>query len=554
MDPKLFRTLRDALAQLYQDKADIRRVVADAGLNVARIDFEGSAVNSWDEVLREAEKHHQVEGVLQMVAMEYPDNRPFRAVYETYLQATGTSSKPQPPQVRRWWPVLLTTLALISVGGGSWYWRTYGRITDPNGERPQVAAFLTSTASQTATATVALTPTVTSSASTPTVAATVAPSPVAALLTITPTVAILATATALPVAPTTNALCVFAFLVLDEQSEAPIKGAALTVIVGVRQETGVSDSTGYFLAQLPCADAQVVAARVRVRAAMYAPYNRSVNLTGALTEIYLASTGGAATAESPTPTITPVATPTATVTAASSSDLQILDEGLTADTYLLEGAAIDQFAVGADLVVYAEPNPGVEVAIALLKVIGQSPTALSAQAILVDPNRPIRTRMRVDDNLNFLSTSQLVPVFDYAAGYLFRPGRVRLRPEHALTVGDQLQALEFERIDGEIIDALPSATIMEITTIGASKIVAAVELITGTWPVTGTIVGLVEEPFLQPTLTVVVSPTVTSIAEQTVALTPTATRRPQPPELEIGIQGAGAVSTIQLKAPETPEP
>ena len=176
----------------------------------------------------------------------------------------------------------------------------------------------------------------------------------------------------------------------------------------------------------------------------------------------------------------------------TSADLRVLDNGLTDNTYLIEGESHTQFNVGADLVVYAEPIPGTEVAIALMKVIGKGPNSLTAQAILIDPKTEIRARMRVDDQLTFISQSRLVPVFAYADGYLLREGRVWLRPEHGLTVGAQLQALEFERINGEIIDALRTDSIMQITSMGVDGQVAAVALITGTWPVTGTIVSLVE--------------------------------------------------------------
>lgn len=194
-------------------------------------------------------------------------------------------------------------------------------------------------------------------------------------------------------------------------------------------------------------------------------------------------------------------------------DLRILDTGSTNNTYLIEGNSHTQFKLGDDLVVYAEPNPGTEVAIALLEVIRINPTSLTAQVILIDPETEIRTRMRVDDQLTFLSTSQLVPVFDYADGYLLRPSRIRLRPNHELAVGAQLQALEFERIRGEIVDALRTDTMMQITNIGVDGQVAVVKLITGTWPMTGTIVSLAEKPLL------ILDTTPTSLPTATVTLT-----------------------------------
>lgn len=201
-----------------------------------------------------------------------------------------------------------------------------------------------------------------------------------------------------------------------------------------------------------------------------------------------------------TPPASQDAQPVAQPATAGTVDLLVLDDGPTANTYLIEGASHTQFAIGADLVVYGEPIPGTEVAIALLKVIGQSPNSLTAQALLIDPENDIRARMRVDDQITFLTESHLVPVFDYAAGYLLRPSRIRLRPEHGLAVGAQLQALEFERINGAIVDALRTDTILAVTNLGVDGQVAAVELLTGTWPVTGTIVRLVEGPLVSPSV------------------------------------------------------
>jgi hypothetical protein len=213
-----------------------------------------------------------------------------------------------------------------------------------------------------------------------------------------------------------------------------------------------------------------------------------------------------ATSVVPTDTAAPTVLPTATLSPTVSTPptdtppvppktavgLQVLDEGLTENTYLLNGRDVELFDIGDDLVVYGEPNPGTELAVALLKVIGKSQNALTAQAILKHPDVEIRTNMRVDGELAHLSESQLIPVFDYVVGYLLRPTRVRLRPGHELAVGAQLQVLEYERIGGEIIDALRTDTVMQITDIGASGAVAAVELVAGEWPVTGTVVSLME--------------------------------------------------------------
>ena len=208
-------------------------------------------------------------------------------------------------------------------------------------------------------------------------------------------------------------------------------------------------------------------------------------------------------------TVASISPPTTTVAPETLVGLRVLDGGVQDHTYLIEGNDIGQFSIGDDLVVYGEPIPGTEVAIALLKVIGKSPNSLTAQTILIDPRYEIRIRMRVDNNLGHLSESQLIPIFDYVDGYFLRPTRIRLRPDHGLAVGAQLQALAYERIGGAIVDALPMEPLvqMKIMNLGLDGQIAGVELLAGEWPVTGTVVSLVEaftSP-ISPTLTDVVS-------------------------------------------------
>ena len=66
------RTLRVALARLYPDVRNARRVARDAGLDVGRIDFAGSAADVWFYVIGEAEKARRVDALLAVVRDEYP--------------------------------------------------------------------------------------------------------------------------------------------------------------------------------------------------------------------------------------------------------------------------------------------------------------------------------------------------------------------------------------------------------------------------------------------------------------------------------------------------
>ena len=66
--------LRSALANLYPTQDDAQRVVADAGLNLAYIRFSDKAINNWNNILLEAEKHDCLDALLEVVLQEYSAN------------------------------------------------------------------------------------------------------------------------------------------------------------------------------------------------------------------------------------------------------------------------------------------------------------------------------------------------------------------------------------------------------------------------------------------------------------------------------------------------
>jgi len=128
--------------------------------------------------------------------------------------------------------------------------------------------------------------------------------PLLATPTATPTLAA-------PLSPSTPAaqLCAFAFIVLDAQSEEPIRRATVSLIVGLHHDSGVTDSDGYYLTQLPCVNGEVVDARLRISAEGYSSYSRSISLIGQTIETLLKRSA------TPTPTVPPTATTPPTVAA-----------------------------------------------------------------------------------------------------------------------------------------------------------------------------------------------------------------------------------------------
>jgi len=85
MNVELYKQLRTILVALYPDIDDLRRVARDAGVAVDRVRLEGSAINQWDELLREAVKNQQVADLLDVARQEYDRNTALQAVYALFL-------------------------------------------------------------------------------------------------------------------------------------------------------------------------------------------------------------------------------------------------------------------------------------------------------------------------------------------------------------------------------------------------------------------------------------------------------------------------------------
>jgi len=78
--------LRDALAELYPDVADVRRVAGSASLSISAIVFHGTGRNIWQSVMEEAVKQDRIDDLIAMAVAEYPRNRGLLASVRTYRQ------------------------------------------------------------------------------------------------------------------------------------------------------------------------------------------------------------------------------------------------------------------------------------------------------------------------------------------------------------------------------------------------------------------------------------------------------------------------------------
>lgn len=171
-------------------------------------------------------------------------------------------------------------------------------------------------------------------------------------------------------------------------------------------------------------------------------------------------------------------------------DLFILSPGDRLNSFLVGGADIGTFSVGDRLVVYETAIRDAERPIGLLHITAKQPNNLETQALLIHPDYPIRPNLRLDDQIEALSTAQMVPANEQAVGYVLAEELlIFLRPNSGVQVGTKLEALELTWAGNTIVDYLPfqESVLMEVESVGIENSSARVTLTWGSWPEPGTI-------------------------------------------------------------------
>ena len=166
--------------------------------------------------------------------------------------------------------------------------------------------------------------------------------------------------------------------------------------------------------------------------------------------------------------------------------------------WLIVGPEIGTVEINDELVVYGF-RQNREVPIGLLQVVSINPDTITGQAHLVHPDILVEPNLRVDTDTTNLSTSELVPAFDLAVGYLLEPGRVRLKPDTQVSQGATLQFLIPLIVDEAITDYQATA-LVRVTDIGVEGNIAFVELVDDSqpWPSVGTILQSREGTLVLP--------------------------------------------------------
>ena len=80
-----WNSLFEALAALYPDRKESRRVVREAGLNAMHIAFSDTALTNWSNVLEQAEKRNKVQAIVDIAIRDYPERiEELRYLYERW--------------------------------------------------------------------------------------------------------------------------------------------------------------------------------------------------------------------------------------------------------------------------------------------------------------------------------------------------------------------------------------------------------------------------------------------------------------------------------------
>ena len=90
------QSLRNILAELYPEKPRIRRIIDDAELDLARIEFDAAPLEIWHLILLEGEKVGRIDTLLLVIERDYGSNQGFRSACNAYRQTTSQSGQNYP--------------------------------------------------------------------------------------------------------------------------------------------------------------------------------------------------------------------------------------------------------------------------------------------------------------------------------------------------------------------------------------------------------------------------------------------------------------------------
>jgi hypothetical protein len=84
----MLHALRNELADLYTDTNSARRVLGDAGIDVAKLGFDGPIINVWWQAIEEADKQRKLPDLVAVALIGYPQSFVLRQVADALQRAS----------------------------------------------------------------------------------------------------------------------------------------------------------------------------------------------------------------------------------------------------------------------------------------------------------------------------------------------------------------------------------------------------------------------------------------------------------------------------------
>lgn len=93
--------LSAVLAEIYSDAESIRRVAAEAGIDVARVNWNQTPINVWTRVIQEAQQNERMPALAAVAMREYPTYVPLHLAFAELVPAAVAAPDPIPVRVGR---------------------------------------------------------------------------------------------------------------------------------------------------------------------------------------------------------------------------------------------------------------------------------------------------------------------------------------------------------------------------------------------------------------------------------------------------------------------
>ncbi len=109
--------LNDVLGELVPNKSSIVKFLTASGLKQQFITMDGNAMDAWNSVITEADKHNKVNDLVKAVLKVYPNDPFLKSALSS--QEINYSLSPDIDKISNWQPVSDETLELLTMGSST---------------------------------------------------------------------------------------------------------------------------------------------------------------------------------------------------------------------------------------------------------------------------------------------------------------------------------------------------------------------------------------------------------------------------------------------------